>query len=266
MFIKKRKTQKISKGVIYMHQKERIEKILGILRENGYVNVKFLCDEIGYSKATINRDLNFMEKQKLINRSYGGVEIIENKGVALAFRYHKMKREKKNMCKAAANLVKDGDVIFIDSSSTTEFMAAYLVDKKDITVITNNMAMISYLSDYRNIKTICLGGEIIESPSMLGGDLCVENALKFKADKLFFASHGINENGEIGGSMAYHLLLKVMIKNSDQIIYLTDHTKINLPFKTVYIDAKDTDVIISDYEFDDSFINKCNNTEIILVK
>ena len=248
-----------------MHQKERVEKILGILRECGYVNVKFLCDEIGYSKATINRDLNFMEKQKLIKRSYGGVEFIENKDVALAFRYHKMKREKKNMCKAAANLVKDGDIIFIDSSSTTEFMATYLVDKKDITVITNNMAVITYLSDYGNIKTICLGGEIIEPPSMLGGDLCVENALKFKADKLFFASHGINENGEIGGSMAYQLLLKVMIQNSNQKIYLTDHTKINLPFKMVYTNAEEIDVIISDYQFDEKFIKKCKNTKIILV-
>jgi len=48
-----------------MYQKERIDLILKILQENGYVNVKYLCDKIGYSKATINRDLNYMEKQKI---------------------------------------------------------------------------------------------------------------------------------------------------------------------------------------------------------
>lgn len=248
-----------------MRQKERVDKILNILKDNGYVNVKYLCDEIGYSKATINRDLNFMEKQKLIVRSYGGVEITENKNVSLVFRYHKMKREKKNICKAAAELVNDGDTIFIDSSSTTEFMSYYIAEKKDVTVITNNMAVVTYLSDFSNIKTICLGGEIVEAPSMLGGDLCVANALNYKADKLFFSSYGINENGQIGGGTIYQLLLTVMVKNSDKIIYLADHTKINLPFKNVVLNVEDIDVIISDYDFSEEFKAKGKKTQFIKV-
>ena len=248
-----------------MYRKERVDKILSILRDNGYVNVKYLCDEIGYSKATINRDLNYMEKQKLIVRSYGGVEIKENKDVTLAFRYHKMKREKKNICKAAAELVNDGDVIFIDSSSTTEFMAYYIAEKKDITVITNNMAVVTYLSDYSNIKTICLGGEIVEAPSMLGGDLCVKNALSYKADKFFFSTRGINENGEIGCGPTYQLLLTVMAENSKKNIYLVDHTKINLYFENVIMNAWNTDVIISDYDFSDTFKEKCKKTQFIKV-
>ena len=93
--------------------------------------------------------------------------------------------------------------------------------EKDITVITNNMAVVNYLSDYSNIKTICLGGEIVEAPSMLGGDLCVKNALSYKADKFFFSTRGINENGEIGCGPTYQLLLTVMAENS----------AIKLPFK-----------------------------------
>ena len=260
---KNSKSLKMEGGI--MRQKERVDKILSLLRDNGYVNAKYLCDEIGYSKATINRDLNFMEKQKLIVRSYGGVELKENKGVTLAFRYHKMKREKKNICKAAAELVVDGDVIFIDSSSTTEFMVYYIAEKKDITVITNNMAVVNYLSDYSNIKTICLGGEIVEAPSMLGGDLCVKNALSYKADKFFFSTRTINENGEIGGGTTYPLLLNVMAKNSDKIIYLADHTKINLPFEMVVLNAEEIDIIISDYNFSEEFKEKCNKTQFIKV-
>ena len=82
-------------GGISVYQKERIDTILGILRENGYVNVKYLCDKIGYSKATINRDLNLMAKQKLIIRIYGGVELVEKQDIPLVFRYHKMKKVKK---------------------------------------------------------------------------------------------------------------------------------------------------------------------------
>ena len=230
MFIKKRKSQKVSMvaEVYSMYQKERVDKIMQILRENGYVSVKYLCGEVGYSKATVNRDLNFMEKQKMITRSYGAVEIIEKKDVKLEFRYHKMKREKLKLCKAAAELVNDGDIIFVDSSSTTEFIAQYLIKKNDVTVITSNTAVVSYLSRFSNIKVICLGGEIMEPPSMLGGELCVKNAMEYKADKLFFSSHGINDDGEIGGGGGYSLLLNVMAKNSKEVIYLVDHTKINL--------------------------------------
>lgn len=248
-----------------MRQKERIDKILSILRENGYVNVKYLSGEIGYSKATINRDLNFMEDKKLIRRSYGGVEIVENNGVALQFRYHKMKPEKKKLCKMASDMVKDGDVIFIDSSSTTEYMAPYLADKKDITVITNNMAIVTYLSDFPDIKTVCLGGEIIEKPSMLGGDLCVQNAMSYKADKFFFSTHGINEKGEMGGSGVYKLITNVMAGNSREVIYLADHSKINMVSKMVIMNLDNVDVVISDYAFSDDFKKNYKATKFIEV-
>ena len=248
-----------------MYKKERIDTILGILRENGYVNVKYLCDKIGYSKATINRDLNLMAKQKLIVRSYGGVELVEKQDIPLVFRYHKMKKVKKRICKAAAELVKDGDVIFIDPSSTTEYMAPYLVDKKNITVITSNIALVAYLSDFSEIKTVCLGGEIFEPPSMLGGDLCVKNALEYKADKFFFSTHSINDDGELGGGGRYNLIANVMARNSKEVIYLVDHEKINLPSKSVVMTADSVDIIIADYTFDENFKEKYNRTKFIEV-
>lgn len=246
-----------------MYQKERIDLILKILQESGYVNVKYLCDKIGYSKATINRDLNYMEKQKMIVRSYGAVEIVENKDVQLEFRYHKMKREKVKLCKTAAELIKDGETIYIDSSSTTEFMAQYLVEKNNLTVITSNMAIVSYLSKFTNIKVVCLGGEVIEAPSMLGGDLCAKNAMSYKADKFFFATHSINEKGEICGGGRYNLLLNIMAQNSDEVIYMVDRTKINIPDKTVVMMADSVDIIISDYVFSKKFKEKYNHTKFI---
>ncbi|MBQ7399164.1 MAG: DeoR/GlpR transcriptional regulator [Clostridia bacterium] len=249
-----------------MYQKERVDKIMQILRENGYVSVKYLCGEVGYSKATVNRDLNFMEKQKMITRSYGAVEIIEKKDVELEFRYHKMKREKLKLCKAAAELVNDGDIIFVDSSSTTEFIAQYLIKKNDVTVITSNTAVVSYLSRFSNIKVICLGGEIMEPPSMLGGELCVKNAMEYKADKLFFSSHGINDDGEIGGGGGYSLLLNVMAKNSKEVIYLVDHTKINLESRHVIMTADNLDVIISDCDFNKNFREKFSKIKYIKIE
>lgn len=249
-----------------MYQKERVDEILKILRENNYVNVKYLCSKIGYSKATINRDLNYMEKQNLIVRSYGGVELVNNKEyVPLKFRYHKMKNEKKRICKAAAELVKDGETIFIDSSSTTEYMAPYLVEKKDITVITSNISIVTYLSEHPNIRTICMGGEVIESPSFLGGDLCVKNIMDYKADKLFFASIGICNNGEITGIGLYTLPIKAMMQNSKKTIYMADHEKVNIHSKNVITRVDEVDIIVTDHKFTDEFKSKYSHVEFIEV-
>ena len=115
-----------------MYQKERIDKITEFLKLHGYVTVRFLTEELHYSTATINRDLNIMEKQNLVHRTYGGVELIERKAVPLPFRYHKMRTAKAKLGKAAADLVCDGDTIFIDATTTTEFIGKHLTDKKEI--------------------------------------------------------------------------------------------------------------------------------------
>lgn len=248
-----------------MYQKERIDSILEILKVNGYVTVKFLTEKLHYSTATINRDLNVMEKQKLVHRSYGGVELVKKKGVALPFRYHKMKSAKAKIGKAAADLVSDGDVIFIDGTTTTEFMGKHLLGKKDITVITNNISMVTFLSEY-GIDVCCLGGRVVEKPYMLDGNDTVENAMKYNADKMFFSAAGISEDGIISTSHNYYLLHKVMAANSKKRYFLTDHEKVNIKVSQNLFDLNEIDAVVTDYVFSDEFKARYKNTKFIEVK
>lgn len=230
-----------------MLQKERMDAILAILQENGYVTVKFLVEKLHYSNATINRDLNYMQKQNLVKRSYGGVEIVKNKGVRLPFRYHKMKSVKTLLSRKAAELVEVGDVIFIDGTTTTEYMGHYLSEKKDITVITNNMALVMHLAE-QGIKTVCLGGRVIEKPFMLGGDDAAEAAGKYHADKFFFSSGAISEEGIINAELSYRPMKRVMMENADKVIFLADHEKLK-EVKGKAFSFLDVDVVITDFEF-----------------
>lgn len=193
-----------------MFRKERTDAIINILKQNGYVTVKYLTDELHYSNATISRDLSLLEKQQLVKRSYGGVELIEQKGVALPFRYHKMKSVKNKIGQKAAEYVKDGDTVFMDASTTAEYMGRYLIDKKDITVITNNMALVMYLCEH-NIHTVCLGGEVVEKPHMLDGIETVENARQYHADKMFFSTTSMTNDGKLGDGDHYYQLHLAML-------------------------------------------------------
>jgi len=245
-----------------MYQKERIDMILSILKENGYVTVKYLTKVLGYSTATVNRDLNIMENQKMIRRTYGGVELVENQGVPLAFRYHKMRAAKKQIGKKAAEYICDGDTVFIDGSTTAECVGRFITDRKNLTVITNNMALVSYLCRF-DITVICLGGKVVEIPSMLDGLETAQNAAMYHADKMFFSVGAVTKDGKVGGGKTYSQMHWNMARNADKVFLLIDHEKIDQPYEYIKFRFDEIDCVISDYVFDEEVKKEFSDTEFV---
>lgn len=247
-----------------MYQKERLDGIVDILKLHGYVTVKFLKDTLHYSTATVNRDLNVLEKQKIVHRSWGGVELVKNRGVSLPFRYHKMKSIKARLGKKAAELVHNGDTVFLDATTTTEYISHYLIDKKDITVITNNMAVVSFLSNF-GIEVVCLGGRVIEVPSMLAGDDTADMARRYNADIMFFSTGAFTSDGLIQGTSIYDTVRRAMAENSKKVYFVADHEKLDKKFNRNIFTFADISGVISDCIFSDEVKEKYNKTEFLEV-
>ncbi len=247
-----------------MFQKERMDKILSLLHCYGYVTVKYLTETLYYSTATINRDLNALEKMGKVKRTYGGVELATPQTVPVLFRYEQGKPEKKRIARTAAELVQDGEIIFMDGSTTVQYMSEYLLEKKKITVITNNTALSSFLSEY-GIDVIVLGGRVMESPYMLAGKDTVETASHYKADKLFFSTAFVSSDGEMSyTSDIYFSMHRTMIRNSQKTFYLVDHEKVDRPgAKAVLGDFSLIDCVISDHTFDPSIRARFPHLEFI---
>lgn len=246
-----------------MYQKERHDAILSEMKKHGYVTVKYLTQKLHYSTATVNRDLNELERQQLVKRSYGGAELVEHHGIPLPYRYDKMRVEKRLIGLAAAAFVKPGDTIFMDGSTTAQSMAQFLTEIEDITVITNNIALVGFLSEY-GVRVICLGGKILEPPSMLNGDITVANASVFRADKMFFSTGSITDDGKIGDG-TYYLMHKTMAENSEKIFFLADHDKLNVKTPLYLFDLSRVDYVISDYDFSEETKQKYPQTEFVFV-
>lgn len=232
-----------------MPKKPRQETILHILEKQGFATVKELIDLLDYSSATINRDLNDMEKRGLVKRVYGGVEPVASKKFPpLPFRYDLNKKEKRHIGKAAASLVEDGDTVFIDASTTASYMGHYLTEKKDLHVITNNMPLAIQLSE-AGVRVTVTGGSVIEPPGMLAGDEAVENASHFRADKMFFSTGGFTEEGEILDGNAYFLLHRVMMQNAKSVYFLADASKLGDGLPKKLCDFAAVSHVISDHIF-----------------
>ena len=243
-----------------------MDTIMKILKENHYATVDYLVEKIRYSPASIRRDLTLLEKQGLVKRSYGGVTLGDANISPYRFRQHSMKTAKNAISKKAAELVKEGDTIFLDGSSTTQYMGHFLTEKKDIVVITSNMLLADFLSEH-GITTYCTGGKIVEYPGILGGELVLETLKNFNIDIAFFSSYAFDFEGKITsvgeGGIRNHLFYR---EHAKKLVYLCGSDKFNLSGRYAGLTLADVDYFISDRQLPDKLKAKFKNTEFICTK
>ncbi len=246
-----------------MFQEERLNRILAILQTTQYATVQYLVDEICYSPASIRRDLTLLEKRGLVKRSYGGVTLNADNDTPFVFRQHSMRVEKNRIAKRAAELVQSGDTVFLDGSSTAQYMATYLLDKKDISVITNNLMLASFLAE-NGVDVYCAGGKITELPGTTSGTVTAKVFSAFHADILFFATDAIDEKGQIWVKPeGYFIHNTAMLEHSTKHVYLCSSNKIGKHAKILQCDLSHIDYFISDKRLPAALRKKFPKTKFI---
>ena len=111
---------------------EREEQILQLLTKEKRLRVEDLGRLLYASPSSIRRDLTSLENKGLVKRYYGGVELVQSNSAVTSFaaRSHHNVGAKKIMAKKAAELVNDGDIVFLDQSSSSLYVAGELMKKK----------------------------------------------------------------------------------------------------------------------------------------
>lgn len=206
---------------------ERRVEILELVNSKGQVTVTKLSKDFNVSEVTIRNDLTHLEKKGLLIKTRGGALRTQRIGVdqQLSEKAKIHSKDKHEIGKKAAELISDNDTIIIDSGTTTEEVAKNLIDKNNLTVITNGLNIAIQL--IRNdIKVILLGG-IIRSTSFSVIGSIAENSLKnFYCDKCFLGVDGIDTNIGIFTPIPEEANLnKLMIENSKEVIVVTDSSK-----------------------------------------
>ena len=247
-----------------MYQSERTNEILRILKKYNYVTVNYLVEQINYSPASIRRDLTILENKGLVKRSYGGVSLKAEASTPFIFRQHSMKIVKNSIAVQGAKLINDNDTIFIDGSSSAQYLGPYLLDKKGITVITNNMTLAGFLGD-NGTKVYCTGGYISEHPGILAGEITNNTFSEMHADIMFFSSKGYSDGIIFASGELYLRQYRIMLQNADKSVFLCGSDKINQKYAWKVSDLSSIDYFITDAKLDKSEIEKHENTEFIFV-
>jgi len=230
--------------------REREQQILGILKmTGGFVTVAQLCEKLFASESSIRRDLKSLEARGLVKRSCGGAELENNFSNIVTFNHRTGQNvnAKREIAGKAAELIKDGDILFLDQSSTAFYLAAHIIDRSSLTVVTNNIEIAMLLSNSK-IRLISSGGFLSDENRicLIGGD-AQKTFENIYADFVFFSVKAVADDGAVTDCAREEVVVRnAMLKNAAKKVLLCDSSKfgIRAPFRQCMLD--EVDIIISE--------------------
>jgi DeoR/GlpR family transcriptional regulator of sugar metabolism len=180
------------------------------------------------SEATIRRDLEWMEGEGILTRTHGGA--ILNQRLQLEAEYQQRAQrnvdEKRLIGALAASLIEDGDMVFVNSGTTTTQLIRNIRGGAGITVITNNLIAALEVGE-AGLEVILVGGSFQPRSNAIAGRFAVENLSSFYANRAFIGVDGITlKHGFTVPANAEAELIRVMIdRTNGPVIALADHSK-----------------------------------------
>jgi len=250
---------------------ERRSKIIDKIDNEGKVKVSDLSKLLNVSEVTIRNDLDQLEKKNLLVRAYGGAMKFQRAGIdyELGVKSKKYRVQKIAIGKKAAELIKDGDTIILDSGTTTLEIAKNLFNFSNLTVITNSLNIAGQLVELPDIKVIMLGGTLRRKSLSLVGTTAAESLKNYYCDKVFIGVDGIaTEYGISTPNIDEAHLNNIMISNSREVIVVTDSSKFKKRSFTYIAPITKVNVIVTDSKIpqDEKLILEKYNIQLYIVK
>lgn len=206
---------------------ERQKQILSILNDRTFITVQELSSLTFTSASSIRRDLTYLQNNGLVKRLHGGVSTVPPMNNVASFydRTRKNVKEKRLIAQKASILLKDGQTVLLDSSTTVTFLLPYIARHQNISVFTNNLTTALRAIEL-GIQTHCLGGHAMNGSTALSGPETFAALAGIKVDVLFFSSQSIDSQGEISDATEEeNYVRKIMLNSAKATAFLCDSGK-----------------------------------------
>lgn len=207
----------------------RRAEILEWIREEGSARVRELSKAFGVSEVTIRQDLERLEADGQIERVHGGafLKSVPQQVRAMALQHHENMDAKHRIGIAAAALVEDGETITLDAGSTTTQVAANLLERRDLTVITNGLNIALLLGAQPAISVHMPSGHFKAPTLSLSGEGSADYFQGLFVKRLFLAAAAVSiEDGMSIPSLADLPIKRAMIASAEKVYLVVDSSKI----------------------------------------
>lgn len=248
---------------------ERRSKIEQIIIKNKSVLVPELAKQFDVTTETIRSDLEKLEKQGVLVRTYGGATLVEAKDADMEIHERETVNfeGKQSIGKRAAEMINDGETIFLDASTSSLHVARNIKDKKGITVITNAEKVVMELAACPDIRVISTGGMLHQKNMSYIGRI-VEDTIRstYFANKVFFSCRGVTlKRGLMESTEAEAQIKKAMIDCSESAIFLCDKKKLGRLGVPVISQISGINCFITDIKLDEEWNRALEESEVRLI-
>ncbi|MGK7377197.1 DeoR/GlpR family DNA-binding transcription regulator [Planococcus sp. 1R117A] len=246
---------------------ERQKKIIELLTMKKVLKITELTAALNISIDTLRRDINLLAKQGKIEKIYGGVKLVESKfgESTIDERMISHLEEKDSIAKKCSEYINDGDCIYIDSGSTTYQIAKYIRNKRNLTVVTNSIPVITELMD-SDVELIIIGGKIRKNEQSVVTFDYLFNFSELNIVKAFICTSGITlEKGISDYNLEEALTRKKMIELSKEVYIAADSTKFEKDVTIGIAPLEKIDYIITDKNLNKNLVNRFNKTSTNLI-
>ena len=229
-----------------MKFQERSALILAELAQKPSVSAEELSRKLQVSLVTIRKDLNQMDRDGLLIRTFGG---------ATACSVSKAQQTRmaalQIIARGVSDCIEDGDSLILDAGSTTLLAARWLLQKEQLKVITNSLPIGLELCRHEEIQLILLGGDLNSSGVFTYGKDAVRQLEQYKARKLILSVSGVScSSGLTTRHSGLPELFRKMIERSHEVIVVADDTKIGFERFSHICDLDAVDRIITNWSPD----------------
>lgn len=226
-----------------------------------------LTDELGISIDTLRRDLNILAEDREIEKIYGGVKLIESYfgESAMADRMVSHLEEKDSIARMCNEHIHDGDCIYIDSGSTTYQIAKYIKNRKNLTVVTNSLPVVTELLN-SDLELIIIGGKIRRHESSVVAYDYIFNFDELNILKAFICASGITtEKGISDYNLEEAITRKKIIELSKEVFVAADSTKFGKEVTVRIAPLDKIDYIVTDQHINQQWIQKFRKCKTRLI-
>lgn len=259
---------KSKEGRILMLAFERRERILNELYKNKKVYVNKLASIFNVTEETIRRDLEKMEKEGILTRSYGGASLNTQTNEDLPYQTRNTINidEKQKMAQIITKIVNDGNTIMADAGSTVlEALKELNHSKENLTVITNSVIALQEFGQSQ-LSIISTGGNLRKKSSSLVGSITKQSIKRYNVDVAIFSCKGISmEHGITDSNEPESDVKNSMCQQANKIILLVDHTKFDKVAFVELFELEKIDYLITDKEPSEEWLRflKEHDVEVI---
>jgi DeoR family transcriptional regulator of aga operon len=207
---------------------ERRRAILEILNRDGRVLVMEMAREFDTSQVTIRKDLEILHAHGLVHRTHGGAlpareGALEDPSLREKEKLHRA--EKLRIAAAAARQVKEGQVVILDSGTTTTAIARALRSFRNLTIVTNAVNIAAELSG-ATAEVILTGGSLRKNSFSLVGPIAEETLRRLNADVLFLGVDGFDvQYGLSTPNLLEAKVNRVMVEVAKRTVAVCDSSK-----------------------------------------